>query len=260
MDKKLFAISIAASAIVIAASAIPASAALLGVHATTTVAVKLDTAAKTKADAQIDARVKVLNVLLARVNQMQKVTAQEKVTLDASIQASISEMTALKAKIDADTDNTILKADIQSITKGYRIYLLVLPQGRITAAADRIITIVGLMGDLSTKLQSRITAAQAAGQDVTSLNASLTDMNAKTADANAQAQAAILEVANLQPDGGNQSVFQSNLTALKDAHVKIRAAIADLKTARQDAGSIVRALTAMKIKTSATSSASSTLQ
>lgn len=244
-----------------AASALPASAALMRADLKTDamvdaklngINVRLDTAARTRADGQIDARVKALTALSTRINEMQRVSTAQKASLTATLQAAISEMNALKAKIDADTDAATLKADIQSITKSYRIYLLVLPQGRITAAADRIMTTVGLMNDLSVKLQTRITAAQATGQDVTAMNASLTDMNAKTADANVQANAAINLIANLKPDNGDQAIFQSNQAALKDARTKIKLATTDLKTARQDAGSIVKTLHTLKVKASAT--------
>lgn len=242
-------------------SVIPASAVYLNAgtsvaNGSVSVSATLDTAARARADAAIDARVTRLNALEARINQMTRVTTDEKTSLDATIQANLNDMVALKAKINADTDNVTLKADIQSITKSYRIYVLVLPQANIMAAADRVMFIVGQFNDLSAKLQARITAAQTPGQNVTSLNASLTDMNAKTADANVQAQAAINEVAALKPDNGDKTVFAANLAALKDARSKIHVAIQDLKTARQDAGSIVQALVAMKISASASAGAS----
>jgi hypothetical protein len=258
MNKKILFSALAASIMLAAGSVLPASAAL-GLNASAGLSVKLDVTARARADAQIDARITALNNLEARIGQMTKVTSDQKASLDASIQASINDMTALKAKIDADTDNATLKADIQSITKSYRIYILVLPQGRITAAADRIITIVGLFNDLSLKLQARISAAQAAGQNVTALNASLSDMNAKTADANVQAQAAINEVVVLKPDNGDKTIMASNDAALKDARAKLKVAMGDLKTARQDAGSIVKALIAIKVGASAGASATSTM-
>src|SRR5579872_967763 len=249
-NKKLYAFSLGASIIMAAALVLPASA--IGLSGS----VSLDLNARSKADTQIEARITALNSLESRINEVTKVSSSEKTSLDANIQASLNAMTALKTKIDADTDNITLKADIQSITKSYRIYVLVLPQGRITAAADRIMTIAGLFGDLSAKLQTRITAAQTAGQNVTALNVSLSDMNAKTADANIQAQAAVSEISSLTPDNGNQSVYQSNQTALSDARAKIKTAIADLKTARQDAGSIIKALVAIKASTGASAGAS----
>lgn len=260
MNKRIFSTTISllgASAMLLAA--MPASAALLATQVNASASTSLGLGVKAQAttiaaaDVKINARVAALNLLETRINQMVRVSGTDKAALDATLQGAVSEMTTLKAKIDADTDAATLKTDVQSITKSYRIYLLVLPQGRITAAADRVMDIVGLFNDLSAKLQLRITEAQTAGQNVTALNASLSDMNAKTSDANIQAEAAVNEIINLQPDNGVQATFQSNLAALKDARAKIKVAAADLKTARQDAGSIVKALASMKISAAATS-------
>ncbi len=241
-----------------AVSTLPASAMLrsdLQVDAGTNKAalnVKLDTAGKTKALAQIDARIKALSALQTRVEEMQRVSASQKASLNATLQTAVSEMTTLKAKIAADTDSAALKADIQSITKSYRIYLLVLPQGRITAAADRIMGTGTLMTELSGKLQVRLAEAQAAGKNTATLSASLADMNTKIADANVQANAAITLIANLNPDNGDKTVFEANQKALKDARAKIKLGTTDLQAARKDAGSIVKGLAAMKLNPNST--------
>ena len=243
--------------------ALPASAALMIASAmtdTTSLSVSAMTSLKTGADAKIDARISVLNTLEARINQMQRVSDSEKASLDTTLEASLSDMASLKAKIDADTDGPTLKADIQTITKSYRIYLLVLPQGRIVATGDRVMTISGLLDTLSGKLQTRITAAGQAGQNITSLSASLSDMNAKDSDATVQAQAAITEVAGLVPDNGDNSIYQSNQTALKDARAKLKVAITDLKTARQDAGIIVKGLESMKLSVSGSATTTGSAQ
>lgn len=197
---------------------------------------------QTTSNTEITNRINSLNALQTRVDQMVKISASEKQALDASIQASIQTMTALKATIDADTDLTKLKADAQSITKAYRIYALILPQGRVEALADRVLDIVSLMNDLSPKLQSRITAAQTAGQNVTAAQSAYVDMQAKISDASTQANAAASAVANLTPDNGNQTVVQSNTAAIKGALAKLKIAQSDLKTARADISTIIKTL------------------
>ena len=149
---------------------------------------------------------------------------------------------------DAAANNTSsLKTDVKSITSSYRIFVLVLPQGAIEAASDRVLTIVGTMNDLGTKFSARISAAATAGNDVTAAQASLTDFNAKVADANTQANAAASEVASLTPDNGNATVEASNTAALKDAHSKILAAQQDFVTARADAMAIINDLAGFKV-------------
>lgn len=124
--------------------------------------------------------------------------------------------------------------------------MLIIPQGAIEAAADRVLDVAGMMTTLSTQLQTRITAAQAAGTNMDASVSALADMNAKIADANTQANAAVTEIANLQPDNGNATIQASNTAALKDARSKVQAGQQDLVAARKDAGAIVKALAALK--------------
>jgi hypothetical protein len=195
---------------------------------------------KERADKEIDRRVANLNELLSRVSEMKNLTSDQKVSLTTSINTQISSLTTLKASIDADTSTTTLKDSVQSITKDYRIYMLVIPQGRIHAAADRTLTIVATMQQLLPKLQDRITAAATAGKDVTAAQSAYADMQVKLSDANVQAQAAVDETANLKPDNGDQAIATSNAAALKDAEAKLKTAEADLKAARDDMTKILK--------------------
>src|SRR5258708_1750371 len=89
-----------------------------------------------RGDKEIDRRIAALTDLNTRIQAMQKVTDAFKAGISASITNEINTLTALKAKIDADTDSATLKSDVQSITGSYRVFALVLPQGRIAAFAD----------------------------------------------------------------------------------------------------------------------------
>jgi hypothetical protein len=213
------------------------------------------TTAISRADQEITRRVTLLTQLNTNVQAMVKVSATEKSAIATEVQTEISSLTSLKATIDAETSITSLRTDIQSITKDYRIFMLVIPQGRIEVAADKIETVVSDYSTLSTTLQARIAAAPA-GTDTTQVNAWLSDMNTQTASANAQAEAAVSLVANLQPDQGNATIQASNTAALKSAAADIKTALADLKTARTDAGDIVKAIESWKVSTSASSTIS----
>lgn len=217
----------------------------------------------TRADAEITRRINALNALTARVNAMVRLSATDKSNLSASISNQVTAMNTLQTQIAADAaanSTSSLKADVQSITSSYRIFILVLPQGMIEAAADRVLTIASTMNDLSAKFGARITTAQAAGNDVTAASATLGDFNAKVADANIQANAAASEVASLTPDNGNATIQASNTAALKDAHSKILVAQQDFVSARADALAIVKDLAGFKVSTSATVTASTSAQ
>jgi len=195
-----------------------------------------------RADQEITRRITGLNNLASRITSMKRIDSADQANISSSVQSQISVLTSLKTKIDADTDIATLRADVQSITKSYRIYALIIPQGAVFAAADRAIYISGQVDAVSTKLSGRISTAQTAGKDVSAAQASLSDLNAKSADAKTEAQAAVSEVSALKPDNGDQTLLQANTAALKDARSKIQAAGKDLQAARQDATDIIKDL------------------
>ena len=208
-----------------------------------------------RADQEIARRIAALNALEGRVNTMQKVSANDKGSLSSMVQSQISALNALESKIAGDVNSTSsLKDDIQSITSSYRIYALVIPQGAIEAAADRVMTIVGAMTTIGTKIQTRISALGSSAS--ASTTAALADFNAKIADATAQAQAAVSEVSALAPDQGNQTQMQANTSALKDARSKLQVAQKDLVMARQDAGVVVKTLEMFHTTSSSTATSS----
>ncbi len=200
---------------------------------------KIEDKAHERAGKEIERRLEGLNKLIERITNAKRIDGDDKATLSATLTAQINALTALKAKIDADTSTTTLKEDVQSITKSYRIFALVMPQASITASADRVKYVADQLSTLSAKLKTRLDALTAGGTDVSASVTLLADMNAKIASAKVQAQAAIDGIVNLKPDNGDKTVMESNLAALKAAREKVRAAQADLKTAREDARKIM---------------------
>ena len=215
-------------------------------------------AVTSEGDNAIAARITDLNNLSTRVAAVKNVSAVEKASISTEVQNEITGLTNLKTKLDADTDLTTAKTDEQSIFTAYRIYALVVPQGMIMASADRVDTIASLMDTLSTKFQARITAAQTAGNNVTNVQAALTDFNTKVADATTQAQTAQNAVANLVPDQGNATTAASNKAALQSARADLKTATSDLKAARADANTIVAGLKAFKVSAATATSTTAT--
>jgi hypothetical protein len=228
-----------------------------GVGATANVSTRLTTIIA-RGDADIAARITALNNLNTRVQSLKNVSGTEKANILAEVQTNSTGLTTLKSKIDADTAVTTAQTDDKSIFGSFRIYALVIPQGYITASADRIDTVVSLMTNISAKLQARITADQSAGKNVTALQASLTDLNAKIADAHAQAGVAASGVASLVPDQGDQTKLAANTAALKSARATIKVGTQDLQTARTDAKSIMTGLKSLGASTSVSASTTAT--
>ena len=224
-----------------------------GTSASVTLSAAVTTRAKTKADTEIDRRIKALGDLNTRVAAMTKVSADFKQNLATNIQTQITALSALKVKIDADTDGATLKADVQSIAAAYRVFILVMPQARIAASADREATIINMLVGIGSKLQARIQAAQTAGANVTALTAALTDMGTHLTGAQTEAQAAISGSATLTPDNGDKTVMASNTAALKASRDQITAAQKDLVAARKDVDTILKGLKSISASTSASS-------
>jgi hypothetical protein len=272
MNKKLQTsiATIGTAAIVFAGAAIPAFAATVGISASAQLNASTSVTAQARiasvitnvtarADQEITRRISALNTLSTRVNAMEKLSATEKTNLSANIQTELNAMTNLQTQIAADAsanNTTTLKTDVDSITSSYRIFALIIPQGDIEAAADRVLTTASIFTDLSTKFSTRISAAQTAGNNVTAATAALTDMNAKVSDANTQSQAAASEVSSLTPDNGNATIMASNTATLKDAKTKIIASQQDLIAAGVDAQNIIKALATFKVSASVTATSS----
>ncbi len=197
---------------------------------------------------EIDARIASMNDLLTRVQAMKNVSDADKATLNTEIQSLESSLTNLKTSISSDTSSTTLATDVKSITQSYRVYMLVEPQVRIIAAADRIKTIVDQLTVIDGKIQSRLATDPTASANA-AVQSALTDITAKLNDASSQAQAAVTEVTSLKPDQGDQTVMQANTSSLKDARSKIATAQKDLVSARKDVQSIIKALGQSKFTT-----------
>lgn len=232
-----------------------------GVNVHTSATIKTDTQSQkiiTRSDTAIAARITALNDLSTRVSALKNVSATEKASIAADVQANIAGLTSLKAKIDGESDVATLQTDEKSILGSFRIYALVIPQGYIASSADRVDTITGMLTTISAKLQTRITTAQNAGKNVSAEVSLLADLNAKIADANTNASTAATAIANLMPDQGNATVAASNKATLVSARANLKTATSDLKTARDDANTIIKDIQALHVNV--TSSSSATVQ
>ncbi|HUO75794.1 MAG TPA: hypothetical protein VMU12_02690 [Candidatus Paceibacterota bacterium] len=187
---------------------------------------------KAAADKEIARRIASLSGLSTRVDGMKRVSDSAKSATLSDVQSQITALTALKTKIDADTDIATLRTDVKSIVNAYRIYRLVIPQGQILVAADRITTTITAFNALMAKIQSRGTVDASASADFT----------AKLADAATQAKNAANSVAALKPDNGSTTQLQANQAVLKAARADLETARKDLVAARKDITTMLKGL------------------
>jgi hypothetical protein len=207
--------------------------------------------AKDKAAQEIDRRVASLNQLLTRITAMKKVSADLKATLKQNVDNQVNGFVALKAKIEADTDLSVLKTDVQSVTQSYRLYILVMPQVRITAAADRMVTIINMMAEVGAKLQARVQNEKTAGKDTAALEALLGDLGSKLTSAQAHAEAAVTSIAPLVPDQGDKTVQATNEAAIKKSQGELKSGHEDIVAARKDIANIISGLAKLGVSAGA---------
>lgn len=201
-----------------------------------------------RADHEITARVGSLDKLIARIQDMKKLSTSTKATLASEITTEINLLNSLKGKIDLEASSTTslnssstLMTDIKSITIANRVYALIIPQISVLASADRALTLIDSFVTVSAKLQTRINAASSSASTSAMITV-IADLNAKIADARAKAQAAITAVTGLTADNGDATVAASNKAALEFGRTDLKAAAIDLQAAQKDAHTILKGL------------------
>lgn len=194
-----------------------------------------------KGDQEITRRLSTLNTLTSKINAATKLTSSDKATLSGEVSSTITGLTSLKAKLDAETTVAAARTDVQDIYSEYRVYALVAPKVTLIKVADDQQVVEGKLVTLAQKLQARIAAAQQKGQDVSALSNELNDMTSKTSAAQTISSGIENSVISLQPNdyNSNHALLSGDSTQLKTAH-------SDNQTAYSDAKSIVAALKTMK--------------
>lgn len=198
----------------------------------------LETVVK-RSDASIDARINALTKLKTRVNSIKRISDTEKASINGEVASEIASLHALRAKIRAQGSVEGARADEKSIAQDHRIYMLVIPQGYILGAADRINVIAEDMTALSVKINARIAAAKAGGIDTTSMEAKMSDVAVKikaASDAGANAKA---KVSGLVPDKGDATLAASNKAAIESARADIKVASENFVESRIEIKSVI---------------------
>jgi hypothetical protein len=198
---------------------------------------------KQRAQTEISRRLEFLNQLIAKINDIKKLSSAEKTSLQSQIQTQIDGLNALRVKINADTDNTTLKADVKSIISDYYIFLFFRAQVNLLVTADKSATIADNLGSIYIKLQTRINQAQTVGSNVIDLSAMLSDMNTQLTVAQTQITAVQAELTPLTAQG-----YPGNKFTLVDARAKLILVNQELKAVYQDAIKIRQVLPGEKIK------------
>lgn len=196
---------------------------------------------KTRATTEITKRLAALTSLVTKIDNINKLSDTQKSAFSSDIQANITALTALKTKIDADSDTQTLQSDVKSIVENYRIFALYVPKIHLLTGANTASEIATNLNGLIAKFQTRITAVQRTGKDVTVLQTAITELQAEINTINISAQEITNSVKSLDPAG-----YPSNMTSLQTAQQSLKIIKTNIQAARQNAQKIIDSLKSLQ--------------
>jgi hypothetical protein len=194
---------------------------------------------RTRCEQAIDNRFGQLDRLSNQVNAAVHVSQAQKDALQASISATRTGLTSLRATIAADTERETLVADCKRIVTDYRVYVLVSPQVHLLIGADAAQSGVDALNAAVPKAEAAIAAAKAQGEDTSAAEALLADLKTQTAAADALSHGVIASVTPLTPADYNNGTARP---VLEQARADLARAGQDLKQAGSDARQLINDL------------------
>lgn len=210
--------------IALCVSVFPLSAAAVTTTSAST-ATKL-TNLKTKGAAEVDRRLSNLAGASERITAAKRLSDTDKAALTKQIQDEVTGLTALKAKLAAETAIAGARADVASVVTDYRVYALMLPKARLVAATDAADVAITNLKDLSAKLTTRLSAAKSNGKDTVALETKVAEINAALSEAAAKTDGLATKLLAIQPSDYNTShtVLTGYRQSLNEAVVSINKA------------------------------------
>jgi len=175
----------------------------------------------------IQNRLTSLNTLSSRVQNDPRLSANEKSTLSSDIQTYIGGLTALKTKIDADTDATTARSDEKTIFTSYYIFVAFEPNIRYLIILNNLQTTTANLQALVPQLQNLINTFKSNGDDVTQLQSLLSDVSSQLQTINTTITNDTATVENIsttsQPASGTFSNIRNDITqVVRSGFSKIR--------------------------------------
>ncbi len=122
--------------------------------------------AKDRCVQAVDRRLDTLAKAQARLDEVDFVTESHVATLESIIGRTDSGLRSLKDGIINSEDPREVRKLCLTIAPGYRVYLVVVPQVRLTAAADRISSADERIAALTARFDEAVARAKEAGADV----------------------------------------------------------------------------------------------
>ena len=192
---------------------------------------------KARAQEAIRRRLAAIDAALARLAADPAVSDEHEAALTADLREVADGLTALSARIAAETDPTALRALVADIVEDFHVFAFQLPRVRLVVASDKALAVATRLDGVAERLQAGIDRAEAAGRDVDEAEAALRDMRQHLTTGRNRARAAGDKAMALNHEG-----FPGNRAVLVEAREDLAEAREDLAAARRDAAKVVAAL------------------
>ncbi|GIH03962.1 hypothetical protein Rhe02_20290 [Rhizocola hellebori] len=181
-------------------------------------------AAKKVTVARIDGRLATLKAEGVAVRAATRLSAGHKSTLEGILAGSTEGLNALRSKVQGETTLAAVKDDTRVMVDGYRVYLLVTPQVRLTIVADVEGSAIAALEDAYATLSSAIEAAQQAGKDVSAAKAQLAVLRTQI-DAAAKGLAGVADGLLAVKPGPDAAGIRSAVAGAKAKLLAVRSSI-----------------------------------
>lgn len=195
---------------------------------------KLD-AARTKCLSAIDRRISRLDELTSKVGDDEHLTDAHRSTLSGIVSHALDGMNTLRPQVQGATDAASLRTSCTAVVDDYRVFALVAPQVHLTRVADAAAFGINKLAGVDTKIDDAISAAAAAGKDVTKATADADAFSAAVAKVGTDVSGLADSVLALTP-----ADYNANHNVLDAARAQAKTARTDAQAART-AGQAVRA-------------------
>jgi hypothetical protein len=192
---------------------------------------------KARVTHRIDLRLAALARLDRRVDRAKHLTDENRDTLSALIDQDVAGLTELRTQVAEAATREELRADVQSMVNDHRIFVLVLPQVRLTLVADRELGAIDRLGQVHAKLSEAIEKAEADGRDTGNAAELLDAMQAQLDAAASGVSGQVDRLLAIEP-GPDGPAIRSAVDEIRES---LRAARQDLR----DAIAIARRIRAM---------------
>jgi hypothetical protein len=190
-----------------------------------------------RAAAAISARLTALNRTIPEVTANTAISGSDKSTLLARLNADVSGLTALGHTIAADTTAAQAATDAATIFTTYRVYALALPQVRFAEVADDYTgAVLPRLSDAQAKLAALLAGADSA-KNTAAVQAAMTDLSTKIGAASTAVTGLSATVLAYLP-----AQYNANHALLDGPRQQLVGARADVKAARADIATVMRAL------------------